>query len=426
MSLPDPFGQAATPENIPPTALADKVGPHHVSLLLFCTLVMFIDGFDIFLIGKIGPAIADGLDISSARLTLIFLLQQIGLALGSFLVSPISDLLGRKRLIILSFALFGGLTLLAAGAREVLELAMLRGLSGVFLAVIIPASVAMLSEHTPRSIRSTFISIALGGYAAGGAASASLALIVDDFGWQAGFWVAGALPLLVLPLLMRFLPSSTAQRRQPEGERVPKSGLAARGDLLDVFRNGRCWPSIALWLMCFLSMGNIALLAAWLPTFFQEMGGISIQRFAVVSMLGFIGGLGGTLSVGYLIDRVAPLRLLPGLYLTLACMLFAMGTIPFDSAFFPLFLIAWSFLQAGGQTGLIMMMVRLYPDHVRGTGIGWANGMGRIGGIIAPLFGGYALATQLSLEVTLALIAIPPLTISILMLSINLRPVDVR
>ena len=35
-------------------------------------------------------------------------------------------------------------------------------------------------------------------------------------------------------------------------------------------------------------MGNIALLAAWLPTFFQEMGGISIQRFAIAAMIGFL------------------------------------------------------------------------------------------------------------------------------------------
>lgn len=61
-------------------------------------LAMFIDGFDIFMIGKIAPAIAQSFKASPSQLTLIFVMQQAGLAVGSFVVSPLSDLYGRTRL----------------------------------------------------------------------------------------------------------------------------------------------------------------------------------------------------------------------------------------------------------------------------------------------------------------------------------------
>jgi AAHS family 4-hydroxybenzoate transporter-like MFS transporter len=36
----------------------------------------------------------------------------------------------------------------------------------------------------------------------------------------------------------------------------------------------------------------------------------------------------------------------------------------------------------------------IYPTRVRATGVGWAVGAGRIGGIVGPMLGGAALAGQ--------------------------------
>ena len=68
--------------------------------------------------------------------------------------------------------------------------------------------------------------------------------------------------------------------------------------------------------------------------------------------------------------------------------------------------------QGGGQAGLNMVMARVYPPFVRSTGIGWAGGAGRIGGVVLPLFGGFALASAFSLELTLAMVALPPLVVA--------------
>jgi len=416
----------------------------HYRVLAMLTVVMFIDGFDIFVVGKIAPAIAADFGVTPAAMTLVFLLQQIGLAVGAFLVSPLFDKFGRKRSLMLCCGVFGLLSVATTFATSIVAVAVLRGLAGLFLAAVLPGAVALVAEFTPERRRSTFIALSIAGYSAGSAAGAAAALLIPAYGWQAAFWIGGLLPLALVPLLGLLLPESLTFRveRNPQDPAIARTlaliepelqltgeerfvtperpGKGGKAHLVDVFRDGRARTTTLVWLACLLSMGNIALLAAWLPTFFQEMAGISIQRFAVVSMIGFLGGMVGTVTIGFLMDRFAPNRLIPLYYLGIAATLVLIGTVPFESPYFVPLLLAWSFCQSGGQAGLNMLMTRIYPTAIRSTGIGWAGGAGRIGGIIAPLLGGLALASAFSLQFTLAIIAISPAIVALLVA--NIRP----
>lgn len=416
----------------------------HYRVLAMLTVVMFIDGFDIFVVGKIAPAIAADFGVTPAAMTLVFLLQQMGLAVGAFLVSPLFDKFGRKRSLMLCCGVFGLLSVATTFATSILAVAVLRGLAGLFLAAVLPGAVALVAEFTPERRRSTFIALSIAGYSAGSAAGAAAALLIPDYGWQAAFWIGGLLPLALVPLLGLLLPESLTFRveRNPQDPAIARTlaliepdiqltgeerfvtperpGKGGKAHVVDVFRDGRARTTTLVWLACLLSMGNIALLAAWLPTFFQEMAGISIQRFAVVSMIGFLGGMVGTVTIGFLMDRFAPNRLIPLYYLGIAATLVLIGTVPFESPYFVPLLLAWSFCQSGGQAGLNMLMTRIYPTAIRSTGIGWAGGAGRIGGIIAPLLGGLALASAFSLQFTLAIIAISPALVALIVA--NIRP----
>ncbi|HWW65230.1 MAG TPA: MFS transporter [Sphingomonadaceae bacterium] len=408
-------------------------------LLLVCILVCFIDGFDIFMIGKIAPAIAAGFHEPAEAMTLLFLCQQIGLAVGAFLVAPLADRFGRRTMLVVAMAIFGVLTLASVLAQTLVQLSVMRGIAGIFMSAGLPMALALLSEMTPRARRSTFLSIALAGYASGSAASGAVAAwLIDIYGWQSGFWIGGIVPLACIPLLLLFVPESLKYRaeRNPADPRIARivrridPSVALSGDeifvladsgakaqkarLLDVFLDGRAWMTTILWACCLLSMANIAMLGAWLPTFFQTMAGIPIQRFAIVAMIAYGGGLVGTLSIGYLMDRVRATTLIPLYYIGLAGALLAMGAVPFDAPFFLAILIFWSFVQTGGQAGLNTFITQVYPPRMRSTALGWAGGAGRIGGVISPVFGGLAIAQHLSLQATLAFAAAPPLIVAIL------------
>jgi len=412
-------------------------------ILATCMLIMFIDGLDIFLVGKIAPAIAAGLGETPAAMTLVFLCQQIGLALGAFLATPLADRFGRRRMLMLASMAFGLLTFATSFAGSIEQMALLRGCAGLFLAGGLPMAVALLSELTPRARRGTFIAMSFAAYSAGGAAGGAIAAwVIDDHGWQSGFWIGGLLPLLSLPMILlipespQYLAAKSASdarigailRRLRPGLTVSPgdsylvddgSRSADRASLLDIFRDGRARMTWIIWLACFFSMGNIALLAAWLPTFFQEMAGIPIQRFAVFAMIGFAGGLVGTVAMGWLLDRFRASRLIPGYYLGLSACIAALAFVPFEASLFVGVLLAMNFFQTGGQTGLNTLMTRVYPASMRSTGLGWAGGAGRIGGIIAPVAGGFAVASHLSLANTLLATAVMPLIVALLALLIR-------
>lgn len=417
-----------------------KIGRSHVLALAVCTLFMFIDGFDVFMVGKIAPAIAEGFGEAPEAMTFLFLMQQIGLAIGAFVVAPLADRYGRRRMLVLCAGIFGAITWASVFAQSLVQLSIMRGVAGLFMSAGLPMALALISEITPKYRRSTFIAIALAGYSAGSAASGAVAAwLLDDYGWQSAFWIGGIVPLLCVPLMLVFVPESIKYRtsRNPSDPSIARTirqidpsvnltggeifvlgdtaaAAPSKARLIDVFTDGRALTTSILWAACLLSMGNIALLAAWLPTFFQEMAGIPIQRFAVLAMIAFAGGFVGTLTIGYLMDRFRPATLISLYYVGMSASLVALGYVPFEAPLFLAILIAWSFFQSGGQGGINTFITQIYPPSMRSTGLGWAGGAGRIGGVIAPLFGGLAIAQHFSLQLTLALIAIPPLLVAIL------------
>ena len=61
--------------------------------------------------------------------------------------------------------------------------------------------------------------------------------------------------------------------------------------------------------------------------------------------------------------------------------------------FVVVFIAGWGIL--GGQNGLNAMAGAYYPTYLRSTGMGWCLGIGRIGGIVGPLFAGQLIRRNL-------------------------------
>ncbi|MBT2187400.1 MFS transporter [Sphingobium nicotianae] len=417
-----------------------RIGSTQGVALLVCILICFIDGFDIFMIGKIAPAIAQDFGTTAKAMTPVFVYQQIGLAVGAFTMSPLADRFGRRFMLIFSCLVFGTITLVSAHAASLQQLAIMRGVAGVFMAAGLPMAMALISELTPIRRRSMLVAVALAGFSTGSAASGIVAAwLLDAYGWQSGFWIGGGVPLLCVPLLVLFVPESLKFRaeRNPSDVGIARTvrrldpAATLNGDelfvlgtgdtkgrkakLTDIFSEGRLAMTTLIWAACTLSMTNTALLSAWLPSFFQEMAGIPIQQFAVTAMIGYLGGVGGTLVIGWMMDRMRPALLLSGFYVVLAACLNMLAWVPFHSAGFLPLVIAWSFFQTGGQAGLNTLITQVYPPRMRSTALGWAGGAGRIGGVVAPIAGGFALAQHFSLQLTLALAAALPLGVALLM-----------
>jgi AAHS family 3-hydroxyphenylpropionic acid transporter len=241
-----------------------------------------------------------------------------------------------------------------------------------------------------------------------GAALAAVIGIVSpgDEGWRHIFYVGGVGPLLVLPLLALFLRESAqfvAARSSGSASRKPSTTVARA-----LWQEGRGATTIALWISYLGTLIVLYFLINWLPSLVLSRGLTRVQS-GVVQMMFNIGGGFGAIAIARLMDRIGRRRTVGGMYLgivvALAALVGASGGVS----------MAWGGLLAGlflvgGQSVLYALASSLYPTEVRGTGVGAAVAVGRVGSILGPLIAGQLLAigqgASVLLSASIPLIAI--------------------
>ncbi len=421
-------------------ALIDNrpIGSREIFTLVVCSIVLFMDGFDMYFLGKILPDIAEGLGGTSVDMQPVVTFQQFGMLIGAIIIPPLSDRIGRKPVLALCLLMFGSLTLWAAWASGFTMLAVLRGIAGIFFSAMLPVGLAIISEATPKRRRALFMSIALVCFSGGNLGSGFMVtLLLEPYGWEIFFILGGIVPLVAMFLLL-LIPESVAFRvnRNPADPRIPDmlrrldpdvqlTGTETfhMGDQAEVEKLGPLamfgprfrMQTILLFAICFFSLGNIALLANWLATFMLEMRGVPLTDFAFYMIIGYFGGAAGTLAMGWLMDRLNVYRVLAVYFVIDAIAIASIGMVDAQVAVMLVTaLVVWNFCQVGGQTGINNLATLGYPPEMRSSGIGWAGAMGRFGGVIFPALGGMALAASLSLETIMFAAAVPAILIAIL------------
>lgn len=184
--------------------------PFHWKVLIWCLLIIIFDGYDLVIYGVALPLLMQQWSLTAVEAGLLASAALFGMMFGAMIFGTLSDKLGRKKTILICVTLFSGFTFIGAFAKGPTEFAILRFIAGLGIGGVMPNVVALMTEYAPKKIRSTLVAIMFSGYAIGGMTSALLgAWLVKDMGWQIMFLIAG-IPLLLLPLIWKFLPESLA------------------------------------------------------------------------------------------------------------------------------------------------------------------------------------------------------------------------
>jgi len=409
-----------------PLGFAQKI------VVLLCTCLVFLDGFDAQAIGYVAPALIRAWHVPPGQFGPVFSAGLVGLMLGAVFIAPLADKYGRRPVILLSTVLFGICSLLTVMVSSVGTLLVFRLVTGIGLGGCMPNAIALTSEYSPRRHRSLLVMAMFTGFTVGslvaGLASASL---IPRFGWQSVFAVGGVLPLLAAPLMffalpesLRFLVQSGRHTEQvaglmrrinpsapthPEQRYYVAGGSTARASVGSLFREGRLVSTLLLWTIFFMSLLDIYLLVNWLPTAITA-GGATIETAIIVGTMLQVGGLVGPLPLGWLLDRTsARAAMIPAYLLAAACIacigIFATTSI----ALTMLAVFGAGFGVLGGQTAANAVSAATYPTRVRSTGVGWALGVGRLGSIIGPALAGIMIGKHVSLHTLFLVSAIPAL-----------------
>ncbi|WP_433507303.1 MFS transporter [Pseudonocardia halophobica] len=409
-------------DSSPPIDLEDfvdsrKVGRFHVLILTLAGSVMFLDGLDTQAISFIAPVAAREWGLPVSALGPIFSASILGLMIGYLLLSPLATRVGHRSLVLLSSAVFGLFTVVSAFAADESHLILLRLVTGIGLGGAIPSAVALASEFAPKRCRSTCVMGIYCCYAFGFVvASLVSGPVIRVVGWQGMFVICGSLPLVLLVALALLLPDSPSRllrdaktaargrqvlRRLSPGsdvDRVAVPGFlgasnpqSPRSVLLDPVRRSWLPRTLLLWLAFMINLGVFYAVQSWLPTIARE-NGATAGTAATATALMMVGGILAAGLIGPAMDRRGPFAVLTIVYLAAAVLLTGMG-LSFSGPAAALLVAAFlaGTCVVGGQMSVIALATVLYPTTIRSTGVGWALGMGRVGGILAPLMVGYAL-----------------------------------
>jgi MFS transporter, AAHS family, 4-hydroxybenzoate transporter len=387
-----------------------RIGSLQIAVVAICFLIQMCDGYDIGAIGWSVPSLTHAWQLPPPAFTWAFAFSNIGIMAGALVASPFADRFGRKPLLLASIAIFGLASLATAVATTIHFLAVCRFFTGFGIAGTFAGTVALTGDFAPQRLRATMIMVCFTGAPAGGFIGGQIValLLHQGFGWQIIFILGAAFPLALLLIMALFLPESprflarranlSARQRAllarldiaPDATDAAAVDIARGNPIAMLFGEGYALSTILLWIIFFCSLLNLYLFGFWLPEVLHLVG-MTPAAAVFASSLRDFGAIWAVLYLGLAIDRFGPQRALALHYIVggVFIALIALVAMPYAILLAVIFFSGMTII--GSQTGANATAGALYPARMRASGIGWALGIGRLGGIAAPLLGGWLL-----------------------------------
>lgn len=363
------------------------VSPQHsLRTIGLCFLVALLEGLDLQATGIAAPYMASEFGLSPASLGWLFSAGLIGLLPGAVVGGGLADRFGRKSVLIAAVILFGLFSLLTAHSSTYEGLLAARLVTGLGLGAALPILIALSAETVEDHLRSTAVSLTYCGVPLGGALAGLIGMFTLSGEWRTVFYVGGIAPLLIALLLALWLPESRAYQRRTDAV----SPAHLRTPLGALFSQGRGWSTVLLWISCFLTLTTLYMLLNWLPSLLLERG-FSRLDVAATQVLFNIGGAAGALLAGRLMDRQKSYLAVALAYFGMLVSLAALGTVEQLNWLLLVGFMAGA-CAVGAQLILYALAPRLYSADIRGTGVGVAVAVGRLGSMSGPLLAGQILA----------------------------------
>jgi AAHS family benzoate transporter-like MFS transporter len=391
-----------------------------------CWTIVVFDGYDLIVYGTVLPQL---LQERSWHLTpsvagLLGSLAFLGMLIGALLAGHFADLLGRRRTILACTTWFSLFTALCAVASNPQMFGAFRLLAGLGLGGLVPSANALTAEFVRSRHRSVVATLMMSGVPIGGSLAAVVGLVVlPRYGWRAMFVIALLAVVVILPFSLRFLPESPAWLRS-KGRLAEATALEARFDLasapgpaaqeIDALEGAATPPAragggMASLLRAPYTRPTILFAAATLATLFAWYGlGTWLPQlmrssgYNLGSALGFLlalnlGAVAGSVITAGAGVRFGPIPTAVGAALVAAGGLVSLLPHPGTAAIYVALVLAGVGTH-GVQCLIIAAVATHYPPKLRGSSLGFALGVGRIGAVAAPQVGGWLLAAGLGVD----------------------------
>ncbi|MDQ0078555.1 MFS transporter [Arthrobacter oryzae] len=388
----------------------EETKPNWWVLCLACAAIV-LDGYDTVALGVSIPAIARDWGVAPSLFTPALALTSAGVALGYLAVGRLVAKMGTRNVIFSAVVVFTLGSLLTAWSDSILQLTILRFVTGLGLGAVLPAAVAHATAVNPARLRQSIAvvvmtGISLGALIAGLAGSG----IVGALGWEWVFITGAIASAVLLPFLWFGLSASHVSSTPIDAAEAKHHASVAR--LFDASVRSR---TLLLWAFSFLIFASFYVFSSWLPTLLTSYG-----FSAGLAPLGSAAlGIGSIIGAGVLILASRRFRMTSVLAGTSAAAIVFLVISAFLGPDKALLLMVFGGVGLGLQAGMIgqaAVAVTLYPQATVTAGIGWAASMGRLGSVVGPIFGGVLIGLGVDTSIIVLSVCVPVIIALVLVL----------
>lgn len=405
---------AASMSNPVEAIRARPMSPTQIIAIALCVAINMVDGFDIMIASFTAGGIAKEWGVGPAQLGLLFSAAPGGMVLGAVFLSPLSDILGRRRTIPLYLLLVTAGMLVSAFAPSLGVLIAARVATGIGVAATMAAINTVTAEQANDRRRDLAVCLQATGFPLGGTLGALSLLILPDLDWRAVFLVGAGLSVLLILAVLKFMPESFGFliSRKPKGalerlnrqlvkigldplERLPHPPAPPAGQSVEHPWKGLLGPTVMICVSFFTLMFTFYFLTSWTPKLLTDYGlaaKVGVSGAILINLGGVVGDLVfSAMTLKWPARRLGPIFMV-GAFIT--AVIFAFVPLTLEALLPTAFAIG--FLLYGSMASLYAVVPGIYPAAVRTSGTGLALGLGRIGATVGPYVGGLLVAAAWS------------------------------
>ncbi|MBJ9986660.1 MFS transporter [Acinetobacter sp. S40] len=369
--------------------LMSRVGPNTWKIaFLFAFLALLVDGADLMLLSYSLNSIKADFGLTSVEAGMLGSFTLAGMAIGGIFGGWASDRFGRVRIVVVSILVFSLLTCGLGLTQSFLQFGILRFFASLGLGSLYIACNTLMAEYVPTRYRTTVLGTLQAGWTVGYIVATLLAgWIIPDHGWRMLFFIA-IIPVIMAVLMHVLVPEPTAwqqSRLQP----IQRTEQPKESAFKLIFQDKRNRNMFILWALTagFLQFGYYGV-NNWMPSYLESELGMKFKEMTAYMVGTYTAMILGKILAGYMADKLG--RRFTYAFGAIGTAIFLPLIVFYNSPANILYLLViFGFLYGIPYGVNATYMTESFPTAIRGTAIGGAYNVGRLGAAIAPATIGY-------------------------------------
>jgi AAHS family cis,cis-muconate transporter-like MFS transporter len=362
-----------------------------VLVFIFCFLGLLIDGADLMLLSYSLSSLKSEFGLTNVEAGSLGSFTLAGMAIGGIYGGWACDRFGRVKTVVWSIVLFSVGTSMLGLTHSYWQFAVIRFLASLGIGALYVACNTLMSEYVPTRYRTTVLGTLQAGWSVGYIVATLLAgWMLPSHGWRALFYVA-IIPVVLAVVMQRFVPEpqawidAQAERARQKLAGTQRGSIEKReGMFKQIFGEPKARRMFICWALTagFLQFGYYGV-NNWMPTYLESELGIDLK-----SMTGYMVGTYSAMILGKILAGMAADRIGRRTVFAFG----ALGT----AGFLPVIVlfqspenILWMLVVFGFLYGIpygvnATYMTESFEAKLRGSAVGGAYNMGRLGAAVAP------------------------------------------